>query len=207
MSAVPRSLLFATSNPHKLEEVRQILVPLGVEVRSLDSLGEVPPEPVEDGETFEENARKKARGYAAATGIACLADDSGIEVDALGGAPGIHSARYAGIGSSRAERDAANNRKLLEALQGVPAEKRTARFVCVLSLAAPDGRLLAETRGTFEGTIAESPAGGNGFGYDPLLYLPDRGCTSAELAPDEKNARSHRGAALRALAEALSSGG
>ena len=204
MSSQPESaILFATSNPHKIEEVRQILTPLGIEVRALDSLEEIPPEPVEDGDTFEENARKKARGYAAATGMRCLADDSGIEVDALGGAPGVHSARYAGIGETRAERDAANNAKLLRALEGVPEAQRGARFVCVMSLADPDGSLVAEARGTFEGVITTNPSGTNGFGYDPLLHLPGDGCTSAELSPEEKNARSHRGEAARSLLASL----
>jgi XTP/dITP diphosphohydrolase len=201
-------LLFASSNPHKVEEVRAILAPLGIQVTGLHSLppGGVPPEPEETGATFEENARLKAIEYAARTGRLCLADDSGLEVDALGGAPGVHSARYAGTGSSRAERDAANNRKLLEALRGVPIERRTGRFVCCMCLAAPPRapgeppRIVAETRGTFEGVIAESPRGRNGFGYDPLLHLPDRGCTSAELPTEEKNARSHRGAAARRMA-------
>jgi XTP/dITP diphosphohydrolase len=137
----------------------------------------------------------------------CLADDSGLEVDALGGAPGIHSARYAGVGAgvgtSRAERDDANNRKLLEALRDVPPERRTARFVCAMCLADRDGTVLAETRGEFEGVITDHPRGANGFGYDPLLYLPDRNCTSAELPPHEKNARSHRGQAARQLADHL----
>jgi XTP/dITP diphosphohydrolase len=198
-------VLFATSNPHKVCEVQAILAPLGIQVAGLDSLPALPPEPIEDGDTFEANARIKAVAYAAAAGVSCLADDSGLEVDALGGAPGVHSARYAGVGGTRAERDEANNRKLLAALTGVPVEKRTARFVCAMCLAAPGGEILAETRGTFEGLIATTPRGSNGFGYDPLLYLPDRGCTSAELSPEEKNVRSHRGQAARRLAALLAS--
>lgn len=196
-------LLFATTNPHKVEEVAAILAPLGIEVVGLDTLEERPPEPVEDGATFADNARRKAVAYARATRRHVLADDSGLEVDALGGGPGVHSARYAGTGATRAERDAANNRRLLEALRGVPDERRGARFVCVLVLAAPDGRVLAETRGTFEGRIAHAPRGANGFGYDPLLELTGEGRTSAELEPAEKNARSHRGAAARAMAARL----
>jgi XTP/dITP diphosphohydrolase len=194
-------LLFASSNPHKLDEVRAILSPHGVDVAGLDSLPrkEIPPEPEETGATFEANARLKALYYARRTGRLCLADDSGLEVDALGGAPGIHSARYSGLGGTGAERDAANNRKLLEALKGMPADRRAARFVCAMALAAADGRIIAETRGTFEGVIADRPRGSNGFGYDPLLYLPDRGCTSAELSTAEKNARSHRGEAARKM--------
>jgi XTP/dITP diphosphohydrolase len=127
-----------------------------------------------------------------------LADDSGLEVDALGGAPGVHSAYYAGKFATRVERDPANNAKLLKALEGVPDAQRTARVVCVLCIARPDGTILAESRGTFDGVIGHAPRGANGFGYDPLLVLPD-GRTSAELSSDEKNARSHRGNALRAL--------
>jgi XTP/dITP diphosphohydrolase len=196
-------VLFATSNPHKIDEVRAVLAPLGIDVVGLDVLDEVPPEPVEDEETFAGNARLKAIGYAAATGRRCLADDSGLVVDALGGAPGVRSARYAGIGSTRAERDAANNARLLRELGDVPAAERQARFVCAMCLADPDGTIVAETEGTFEGVIADAPRGSNGFGYDPLLYLPDEDCTSAELAPEAKNARSHRGAAARAMASVL----
>jgi XTP/dITP diphosphohydrolase len=196
-------LLFASSNPHKVDEVRSILAPLNIDVTGLDRLENSPPEPVEDGATFEENARIKAIAYARATGQLCLADDSGLEVDALGGAPGVHSARYAGVGQTRAERDAANNAKLLRKLEGVPAERRTARFVCAMCLADGKGRVLAETRGDFAGVIAHEPRGSNGFGYDPLLYLPDRDCTSAELSTEEKNDRSHRGEAARKMADIL----
>jgi len=196
-------ILFATSNPHKVDEVRAILSRLGIDVVGLDSLGEIPPEPEEHGDRFEQIARDKALAYARATGLSCLAEDSGLSVDALGGAPGVRSARYSGTEGSRAERDRANNEKLLAALFGVPREQRGARFVCAMCLAAPDGSIVAETRGTYEGAIAEEPRGGNGFGYDPLLYLPDVGRTSAELSPEEKNARSHRGAAARAMAERL----
>jgi XTP/dITP diphosphohydrolase len=201
-----RTLLLATTNPHKVNEVRQILEPLGFQVASLQALEQVPDEPVEDADTFAGNARLKAVAYARATGMECLAEDSGLEVDALGGAPGVHSARYAGTAGSRAERDAANNEKLLAALSGVPAELRSARFVCALCLATPDGRVLHEVQGTYEGRIADAPRGENGFGYDPLLFLPDAGKTSAELSPGEKNARSHRGRAVRALAARLSPG-
>jgi XTP/dITP diphosphohydrolase len=198
-------ILFATSNPHKIEEVRGILAPHGIEIIGLDSINPQPPEPVEYGDTFEANARIKAIAYARATGQVCLADDSGLEVDALGGRPGVHSARYAGIGATRAERDAANNRKLLRELEGVPDAQRRARFVCAMCLSDAAGDILAETRGEFPGVLGHAPRGDNGFGYDPLLYLPDRGCTSAELSPADKNARSHRGAAARAMAEHLRS--
>lgn len=200
-----QELLLATGNPHKLEEVRAVLEPVGWRVLGLGDLeGPVPPEPVEDADTFEGNARIKARAYAAATGRLALADDSGLEVDALDGAPGVRSARYAGVDGDRATRDAANNRLLVERLAGIEASERTARFVCAMCFARPDGEVLAETRGHFEGRIVLEPRGDNGFGYDPHLLLPDEGRTSAELSPEEKNARSHRGAATRAMAEALS---
>jgi XTP/dITP diphosphohydrolase len=196
-------VLFATTNAHKLEEARAILEGFGISLRSLASLGGDYPEPVEDGDTFEANAALKARYYAKLTGMRCLAEDSGIEVDALDGAPGVYSARYSGVEGPAAVRDRANNDKLLAALAGVPAERRQARFVCAAVVAAPDGTLLAEARGTYEGLIGDAPRGTNGFGYDPLLYLPDRGCTSAELSSEEKHARSHRGKALRLLAPQL----
>lgn len=196
-------LLFATSNQHKVDEVRAILGPLGFVVRSLADVESVPEEPEEDGATFEDNARLKARYYARALRMTCIADDSGIEVDALGGAPGVYSARYAGASGTRDERDAANNEKLLEALRNVPEGRRQARFVCVASVSDPGGNILAEARGTFEGAIAQAPRGTNGFGYDPLLFVADRACTSAELLPEEKHARSHRGQAFRALAVPL----
>jgi XTP/dITP diphosphohydrolase len=198
-------LLFASSNPHKVDEVRAILAPLGFEVIGLDQWSSVPEEPIEDGETFQDNARIKAIFYARQTGEMCLADDSGLEVDALEGAPGVHSARYSGVGDTRAARDAANNAKLLAALKDVAQEHRTARFVCAMCLANPTGDVLHETRGTFPGLITDCPAGTNGFGYDPLLYLPDARCTSAQLDPMQKNARSHRGQAARAMADWLRS--
>jgi len=201
---LPSELLAATSNPHKLDEIRAVLAPLGVRVLSLDDAGAGDlPEPIEDADTFAGNAAIKAIAYAKATGRVCLADDSGLEVDALGGAPGVYSARYAGTGDTRAERDAANNAKLLGALAHVPDEKRAARFVCAMCVADPAGTIIATSRGTFDGVIGHAPRGANGFGYDPLLVLPD-GRTSAELSSDEKNARSHRGAALQSLAPLLS---
>tara|TARA_B100000029_G_scaffold497819_1_gene565823 strand:+ start:504 stop:1127 length:624 start_codon:yes stop_codon:yes gene_type:complete len=203
VDAAVTEVLLATSNPHKLKEVASILEPLGFHVRGLDSLPAVPPEPVEDADTFEGNAQLKAIGYAKATGMRCLADDSGLEVDALKGDPGVHSARYAGIGSNRSERDAANNAKLLAALAEVPEAARAARFVCCMCLADPDGVIISETRGTFEGSIGHEMRGENGFGYDPLFVLPE-GCTSAELPPSEKNRRSHRAVATHAMAALLS---
>ena len=196
-------LLFATSNPHKIEEVAAILGPMGIDVVGLGALEAKIAEPIEDGATFQANARIKAVYYAKALRRMCLADDSGLEVDALGSAPGVHSARYAGVDGQRAQRDAANNEKLLAELQGVPTEQRTARFVCAMCLAEADGAVVAETRGTFQGIISTQLRGENGFGYDPLLYLPDVGCTSAELSPQQKNARSHRGVASREMAKHL----
>ncbi|MEM6552518.1 MAG: non-canonical purine NTP pyrophosphatase [Planctomycetota bacterium] len=212
-------LLIATSNPHKVEEIGAILNDggEGVELLTLADIGLADmPEPVEDADTFEGNAIIKAEAYAAAAGMAvvgCLADDSGLVVDALVGAPGVYSARYAGVGATRAERDAANNRKLMEALGDTPAEERSARFVCVVAYAVPGGETKT-ARGTFEGRIitpdqAADPAepwrgrGANGFGYDPLFWLEDVGMTSAELTPAAKHARSHRGAAVRALRERI----
>jgi XTP/dITP diphosphohydrolase len=202
-SSPPITVLLATSNAHKIEEVEAIMAPLGITVIGLDALDHRPPEPEEHGETFRENAREKAVAYARATGRVCLADDSGLEVDALGGAPGVRSARYAGAVGTRAQRDRANNRRLLAELEGVPPSQRTARFVCAMCLADADGTVLAETRGTFDGVITDTPRGRNGFGYDPLLYLPDEDRTSAELSPSEKNARSHRGAAARRMGEMI----
>ena len=195
-----QKLIIATSNPHKVEEIAAVLGQIGIACVPLTRTDI--PEPDENGATFEENARIKAIAYAKALGAIVLADDSGLEVDALGGAPGVHSARYAGIGATRAERDAANNAKLLRELAGVPHARRTARFVCVLCVARPDGSIAAEARGHFEGWIGEAPRGSNGFGYDPLLVLTD-GRTSAELSSAEKNARSHRGNALRELVKLL----
>lgn len=198
-------ILLATSNKHKLREVREILEPLGVIVTDLESLDGSFDEPVEDADTFEENARLKARGYAQSTNLRCLADDSGLVVDALNGQPGVRSARYAGIGETREERDAANNALLIDRVQHLQESERTARFVCAMCVAEPDGTIVAESVGTFEGMITTEPRGQNGFGYDPLLLVPQMNKTSAELSPEEKNALSHRGHALRAIAKHLAS--
>ncbi len=197
-------ILLATSNDHKLQEVREILEPLGVPVDGLDSLDTTYTEPVEDADTFEGNAKLKAVGYAKATGIRCMADDSGLSVDALNGKPGVYSARFAGVGETRDERDKANNDLLLEMLVEVPANKRTARFVCAICVADPDGTILAQSTGTFEGVIGFTPVGENGFGYDPLLFVPIANKTSAQMSPDEKNAQSHRGDAVRKITSLLS---
>lgn len=200
--SVPQSILFATSNEGKLREARQILSPMGIEVAGLDLLDGEVDEPVEDQPTFEGNALLKARHYATAAGRPCLADDSGLCVDALGGAPGVISARFAGVDGDRAVRDRANNDKLLEALADVPDERRTARFVCVMVLADAEMTYL-RVRGTVEGRIAHAPAGDNGFGYDPLFVPDGMGRSVAELGPAQKNAISHRGNAVRELVAAL----
>jgi XTP/dITP diphosphohydrolase len=197
-------LLFATTNPHKVREIEEILGPLGIEVQSLRELAHEVAEPVEDQDTFEGNARLKAVAYARALGRACLADDSGLEVDALSGAPGVRSAHYAGIGETREERDRANRQKLIAELARVGAEDRRARLVCALCLADAEGAVLFEARGTFSGVIADEPRGQHGFGYDAHLFLPELGMTAAELSPSQRNARSHRGAAARALYAFLS---
>jgi XTP/dITP diphosphohydrolase len=193
------ALVLATTNPHKLGELRAILGPLGLELVSLDELGVTVPEPAETAPTLEGNARIKALSYARALGRTCLADDSGLEVDALGGAPGVHSARYAGTGENRDERDRRNRDKLLAELERRGPVSRATRLVCVLCVADSTGRVLFETRGTLEAVVAHAPRGAHGFGYDSLLYLPDVQKTLAELTPDELNARSHRGTAARAL--------
>jgi XTP/dITP diphosphohydrolase len=183
------SIMLATRNGGKIREIRAILS--GLDVELLDA-GDAPPfpEPPEDGETFLANALAKARAVHAATGHAALADDSGIEVDALGGAPGIHSARYGGPGLTDADRCA----RLLEALANVPDERRTAHFHCVAALYPAPGSIdrTLWTEGFLYGRIARSPRGENGFGYDPVFFLPERGRTVAELAAEEKNAISHR---------------
>ena len=187
-------VVVATGNQHKLGEIRAILTGLDVELVSMRAFDVA--EPVEDGDTFEANALIKARACAAATGLPALADDSGLEVDALDGAPGVYSARYAGVPGD----DQANNRKLLAALADVPAERRTGRFVCAAAVALPDGREQV-VRGTMEGRLVGEPRGANGFGYDPL-FVSDAagdGRTNGELSPEEKDAISHRGAAFRAL--------
>jgi len=200
--SVPDSIVFATGNPHKLDEVSGVFVELGLRIQGLDSLEKSIEEPVEDGRTFIANALIKARYYAEHTGRLALADDSGLAVDALGGAPGVISARYAGASGPRPEVDAANNARLVEKLRDVPEAERTARFVCVMALC--DAKMTwAVARGTIEGRIVLDPRGENGFGYDPHFFIPEKGCTSAELPPAEKNAISHRGVATRRMIKAL----
>jgi XTP/dITP diphosphohydrolase len=196
--------VFATRNPGKLVELRQLLPELSgrIEVVDVDEaarrLGRELPEVDEDADTFAGNAIKKAREVSAATGLPALADDSGLEVDALGGAPGVWSARYAGPGAGAA----ANNARLLAALAGVPADRRQARFRAVLALADVAGPLCADTitaAGVCEGVILDAPRGTGGFGYDPLFLLPERGQTMAELGDALKGQVSHRARAMQAI--------
>lgn len=183
-------LMLATENQHKVAEIRSLLEDLKIEVSHLAELDEMP-ELTETGETFAENALEKALACARATGELSLADDSGLVVDALGGAPGVRSARYAGEGATQEDLIA----KLLEEMVDVPEDRRTARFVCALSLALPDGEV-RRWEGTVEGVIAHEPRGTGGFGYDPVFIYPPAGITFAEMAAEEKNLVSHRGAAL-----------
>jgi len=188
-----RTVVIATRNRKKFEEIAAMLDGLDLQVRSLADFPGVPTVP-ETGDTFEQNARAKALGYARATGQWALADDSGLEVDALGGQPGVRSSRWGGEEGN----DDLNNRTLRDALAGHPKETWTARYRCVVALATPD-RVLLVAEGACEGRITDRPAGSNGFGYDPYFYLPDAGRTMAQLAPSAKNRRSHRGRAIRAL--------
>lgn len=187
-------LLFATTNPGKLAELRGLLGSALVSPDAVLSLVDFPgtPEVVEDGETFVENACKKALGYAKARGVPALADDSGLCVDALGGAPGVHSARYA-PGDDRARVE-----KLLGAMAGVADEKRTARFQCALCLAFPTGETMT-TLGSCEGRIAHAPRGEHGFGYDPVFVVEGKGVTLSELTREQKSEVSHRGKAFAAM--------
>lgn len=186
-------ILFATGNENKMKEIHMILSDLGMPIQSMKEAG-IDVDIVEDGSTFEENAIIKATAIAKMTGDIVLADDSGLEIDYLNKEPGIYSARYAGVDTSYDIK----NRMLLDRLEGVPDEKRTARFVCVIACAFPDGTV-ETARGTIEGIIGHEIAGENGFGYDPIFYLPEYQCTTAELEPEKKNELSHRGKALRAM--------
>lgn len=197
-------IIFATGNEGKMREIRSILGDMEVEVSSMKEAG-LALEIEEDGVTFEENARIKADAVAtalAAQGKAqdcvVMADDSGLEIDYLNKEPGIYSARYMGEDTSYDLKNA----NLLERLEGVPDEKRTARFVCAIAAAMPDGEVFT-TVGIIEGRIGYEIKGENGFGYDPIFYLPEYGCTSAQLSEEEKNAISHRGRALAAMREEL----
>jgi XTP/dITP diphosphohydrolase len=195
-----REIVLATGNRHKVEEVREILADTGVGVRALSEFPGVQPA-VEDGTTFEENAIKKAESAAAQTARAAMADDSGLTVDALDGAPGVYSARYAGRDGDHA----ANNAKLLDDMKDVPASERSARFVCVIAVAAP-GRKTQTFRGTVEGRILTELTGEAGFGYDPLFYSDELGSAFAQASSRGKNAVSHRGRALAAFSRSLEKG-
>jgi XTP/dITP diphosphohydrolase len=194
-------LVVATENPGKRREIAIALGETGIEVVGLDAVADRTPV-TETGETFAANARLKAEAWSRRTDLPVLADDSGLEVDALGGEPGVRSARYGGPGLD----DAARTRLVLERLAGVrDPSRRTARFVCVLAVAR-EGRTVATFAGTVEGRIADAPRGTNGFGYDPIFYHPPSGCTTAELSTEAKQAISHRGQALARLVEALRRG-
>lgn len=192
-----KKVIFATGNEGKMKEIREILGDLDIELLSLKDAG-IHADIVEDGTTFRENALIKARAIRDLTGEIVLADDSGLEIDYLNKEPGIYSARYAGEDTSYDIK----NQMLLDRLQGVPKEKRTARFVCAIAAVVP-GHEPFVVRGTIEGYIGDKPAGENGFGYDPIFYVSDLDCSTAELSPEDKNARSHRGNALRAIREEL----
>ncbi len=225
---MPNRIVLATANPHKVAELRAIFAAAGVDVLGLDDLpggSRQFPEPEETGTTFEQNASIKALAYSRMTGEPCLADDSGLEIDALGGRPGVISSHYSTdgreTGLSRADRDAANNARVLDELRGVAPDRRAARFVCVMAIAdrgsgiadrgsgggaggGGEPRVLHVTRGVFDGRIGvppRVPAGRDGFGYDPLfLVAPEFSLTGAELAPEQKNRLSHRAAAAAAMA-------
>lgn len=186
-----KKILLGSKNKGKIQEFQEAFEDSQIEILSLNDFPDCPDAP-ETGNSFEENASQKALFYQKFTGLPSLADDSGIEVDALDGAPGIYSARYAG----EPVNDLANNRKLLENLEGIPSEKRTGRFVCVLAL-AKNGQIVQLSRGTAEGIVLEAPRGENGFGYDPLFFVPNLKKTMAELSITEKRQISHRGEALR----------
>ena len=195
--------MLATTNPGKVREYRALLGALPVRLVGLDEVGLA--QGPETGATFTENAVQKARHAAAASGLVALADDSGLEVDGLGGAPGVWSARYAG----EAADDEANRRRLIRELAGVPVERRAARFRCAVAIARPGGgegsepEILALVEGTCEGVVLTEPRGAHGFGYDPLFLLPERGLTLAELLPEEKNRLSHRARAVERALPAL----
>jgi XTP/dITP diphosphohydrolase len=195
-SLIPE-LVLASGNPHKVKEISLMLADLGVVVRPLDEFPGAP-EVIEDGASYEENAVKKARSAAVFTGKPALADDTGLEVEALDSRPGIYSARFAGEECTFED----NVKKLLGLLEGMPAERRAARFVCVMALVTPEGREDVVC-GELAGRIAETPSGADGFGYDPVFFVPEIGKTLAELSPAQKNLLSHRAQALKKARELL----
>lgn len=190
-------MIFATGNMGKMKEIKAILGDIGEEILSMKEAG-IDMNIVEDGSTFEENAIIKAKAVMERTGKLALADDSGLEIDALNKEPGIYSARYMGEDTPYEIK----NSNLIERMKGVKGKDRSARFVCVIAAAFPDGEIIT-TRGTIEGVIAEEPAGENGFGYDPIVYVPEYGMTTGQMDPDAKNAISHRGKALTAMKKIL----
>lgn len=192
-----KKIIFATGNEGKLKEIKVILDMAGVEILSMKEAG-IHADIEENGSTFEENAIIKAKAIGELTGEIVLADDSGLEIDYLNKEPGVYSARYAGEDTPYSIK----NQMLLDRLEGVEMEQRTARFVCVIAAALPDGRVIT-TRGTIEGYIGHAPAGENGFGYDPIFYVPEYKCSTAQLTMEQKNQLSHRGKALRAMKEEL----
>ena len=192
-----KNIIFATGNKDKMREIREIMADFDVQIQSMKEAG-IQVDIVEDGKTFEENALIKARAIAAHTNAIVLADDSGLEIDALNKEPGVYSARYMGEDTSYDIK----NQNLIDRLDGVPKEKRTARFVCAIAAVLPDGKELV-TRQTMEGYIGGKIAGENGFGYDPIFCVEKYGCTTAELSEEQKNEISHRGKALRAMKEKL----
>lgn len=197
MTEQKNKLIFATKNAHKMIEIREILKDLPYVIESMEEAG-IDIDVVEDGETFEANAIKKAKEISARTNCLVLADDSGLEVDALNKEPGIYSARYMGENTPYPEK----NGKILERLEGLEQEKRTARFVCAIAAAFPDGDVKV-VKETMEGYIDVAIRGNNGFGYDPIFVVPEFGMTSAELTPEQKNQVSHRGKALRGMQKVL----
>lgn len=190
-------IIFATGNENKMREIREILGDLGLEIVSMKEAG-ISVDIVEDGETFEENAMIKAEAVSKLCDDIVLADDSGLEVDYLDKAPGVYSARFMGEDTSYDIK----NQAIIDKLEGVPKEKRTARFVCAIAAVLPSGKKIS-TRGTIEGMIGYEIKGENGFGYDPIFYVEELGCTTAEISPKEKNKVSHRGNALRAMRKEL----
>ena len=192
-----KKLIFATGNEDKMREIREILADSEYEILSMKEAG-ADLDIVEDGTTFEENAMIKAKAVMEATGALTLADDSGLEIDAFDGGPGVYSARYLGKDTPYTEK----NRIILDKMKDIPEKDRTARFVCVIAAAFPDGQTHT-TRGTMEGIIGYEAKGENGFGYDPIFYLPDLKKYSAQLSSEEKNDLSHRGKALRKMREVL----
>ena len=192
-----KRIVFATGNENKMKEIREVLSDTDYEILSMKEAG-VSVEVEETGTTFEENAMLKAEGIAKLCDAIVLADDSGLEIDYLNKEPGIYSARYLGHDTSYDYK----NKVILEKLEGVPNEQRSARFVCAIAAVFPDGKKVVK-RATIEGQIGTEIAGENGFGYDPIFYVPEYGCTTAELSAEQKNAISHRGKALRMIKEEL----